>query len=193
MRIVKPSVEFIWGTEDALKTIERAGRTCYKSEAKITDVSAKEFVIRLIDNGHEAMIEHASMSYRVICDRGVSHEIVRHRLFSFAQESTRYVSYKDGIDVIQPPTVSNESFVSWMEGVCIAEKYYKAMIEAGEKPQIARSILPTCLKTEIVITGNFREWRHFFYLRCARDAHPQMQEIANMIKEDAAKRYGSIF
>ncbi len=190
MKIVEPSISFLWMTENPLQAIELAGRTCYKSEDKITDDSANQFVKMLMDRGHEAMLEHASMSYRVICDRGVTHEIVRHRLFSYAQESTRYVKYDD-IEVINPGLT--ESDLEVFKNLCTeSEKAYTELLKSN-KPQIARSVLPTCLKTEIVITGNFREWRHFFKLRTARGAHPQMREIANMIAVDACKRVPVVF
>lgn len=198
MRIIKPSAEFLWMTVTPLQEIEHAGRTCYKSEDCITPTSARKFVAMLIKNKHEAMLEHASMSYRVICDRGVSHEIVRHRLFSFAQESTRYVNYKEGIEVIAPPFDDQHPNISvmdmiWQQTMMYCESTYKYLIEHGEKPQLARSVLPTCLKTEIVVTGNFREWRHFFSLRTAKEAHPQMREIANLILQDAVQSVPIVF
>jgi thymidylate synthase (FAD) len=210
MRLIKPSVDFIWATKEPLRTIEQAGRICYKSEDKITDESAPKFVKRLLDRGHEAMIEHASASYRVICDRGVTHEIVRHRLFSYAQESTRYCNYKGEVTYIIPPWMSSlslhndnlyweeiyskESYeAQWLRHLSSCEIAYQDAIEAGWIPQQARSVLPNALKTEIVITGNLREWRHFFKLRCAKSAHPQMQEVANMVLDDIRKRISVIF
>ena len=203
MDIIKPSIEFIWSTKDPLEIIEKAGRTCYKSEDKITGDSAKKFTKMLLDRGHEAMIEHASASYRVICDRGVTHEIVRHRLFSYAQESTRYVNYnKKGMQVIEPCfwygnedsiLASPTCIAVWEQAMEQAEINYNKMIENGATPQEARSVLPNSLKTEIVITGNLREWKHFFKLRTSEKAHPQMQEVANMILEDIRKRVPIIF
>jgi len=198
MIIVKPPVEFLWMTPSPLKTIERAGRTCYKSEDKITSDSAVEFVKMLLKRGHEAMIEHASMSYKVICDRGVTHEIVRHRLFSYAQESTRYCNYASGkfiggIRVIIPDCLTEAQKHRRIEHFKTTQEIYETEIEEGQTPQIARGVLPTCLKTEIVITGNFREWRHFFKLRTAKEAHPQMIEVAKMILNDAAMRVPVVF
>jgi len=202
MKIVKPSIEFLWVTPQPLEAIERAGRTCYKSEDKITPDSAAAFVHKLVANGHTAMIEHASMSYRVWCDRGVTHEIVRHRLFSFAQESTRYCNYTRErfdaqISVIEP-SVEDKPMTEvqrqiWKEAMEATETAYFKMIEAGATPQIARAVLPNALKTEIVITGNFREWLHFFDLRCAAAAHPQMREIADLIRADARTRVPAVF
>ena len=196
MEIVKPSVKLIWITPDPLKKIELAGRTCYKSENKITDGSSERFVQMLIKRDHTAMVEHASVSYRVICDRGVTHEIVRHRLFSYAQESTRYVNYqKRGIEFIKPCFWSDqdENLGLWKYAMKQAEVSYNAMVLDGATPQEARSVLPNSLKTEIVITGNLREWLLFFTLRTTKFAHPQMQEVANMLLEDIKTHIPIVF
>lgn len=208
MRLIKPSIEFIWATENPLKVIEIAGRTCYKSEDRITDESAERFVKMLIDNGHEAMIEHASASYRFICDRGVTHEVVRHRLFSFAQESTRYCSYKEAVAFIIPPwltEIQQGEFTDdelpssdapsrlWLQNMLQQEQVYHQLLQSGWHPQQARSVLPNSLKTEIVITGNLRQWRQFFKLRCDKSAHPQMREIAYMALEDIKTRIPIVF
>ena len=189
MLIVKPCANLIDPTylsgADMLKRIERAGRTAYKSEACITSSSASKFVARLIKMGHESVIEHESLSARIICDRGVSHEIVRHRIASYTQESTRYCDYArlGRIEVIEPPGLTfavhgQDMREIWYASVSAAEKVYNALRDAGVQPQITRSVLPTYLKTELVMTANLREWRHFFKLRCAKAAHPQMREIA---------------
>ena len=210
MKLIKPSIEFLNMTENPLQTIEKAGRTCYKSEDKITSKSAASFVHTLIKRGHLAMIEHASMSYRVICDRGVTHEIVRHRLFSYAQESTRYCNYKGGVTFIIPcwfpdfeegnydrvrarSTIWQREIGMWLSMLEQDEWVYRQLLEGGWSPQQARGVLPNALKTEIVITGNLREWLHFFTLRTAKAAHPQMQEIANMLLIDARSRIEFIF
>lgn len=197
MKLIKPSIEFLNMTDSPLETIERAGRTCYKSEDKITENSAKIFVQKLLDRGHLAMIEHAWASYRVTTDRGVTHEIVRHRLFSYAQESTRFCDYKDRhIQFIMPlwlETSSSFSNQCWRRFIAHTERIYKELRSEGWSPQMARSVLPNSLKTEIVITGNLREWRHFFQLRTAKSAHPQMQEIANMMLVDIRSRISIIF
>jgi len=211
MKLIKPSIEFLNMTPAPLSTIERAGRTCYKSEDNINAGSAERFVRMLMKNGHLAMIEHASASYRVVCDRGVTHEIVRHRLFSYAQESTRYCNYKGGVTFIIPPWLeldedeyspSNIADVlrtcehvvgGWAYHLLTCENEYLRLLQNGQTPQQARSVLPNALKTEIVITGNLREWLHFFKLRCAPTAHPQMQEIANMILSDIRERCAVIF
>ena len=184
MKIEKQSVSVIWVTPDAEKAIESAGRTCYKSEDKLTDSSAARFAEQMTTTGHHAMIEHASASLRIITDRGISHEIVRHRLASYAQESTRYCNYaKDKFDnqitVIFPPGMAESPhYEVWRDACDLAESSYLSMIHHGVKPEIARSVLPTCLKTEIVMTANFREWRHFIQLRGSKAAHPQIRSIA---------------
>jgi len=207
MKLIKPSIEFLWMTDEPLETIEEAGRTCYKSEDNISVGSAGRFVRKIMKNSHLAMIEHASASYRVICDRGVTHEIVRHRLFSYAQESTRYCNYKGGVTFIIPPWLNleegeyNEGTAlpldvirnNWLRCLFGCETAYLHLLDEEWSPQEARSVLPNALKTEIVITGNLREWLHFFELRCAKTAHPQMQEIANMILGDIRERCAVIF
>jgi len=184
----------MWMTDNPLNRIEEAGRIAYKSEDRITSNSAISFVKMLLKNGHESVLEHASISYKVICDRGVSHEIVRHRLFSYTQESTRYCNYtKQGIMLIHPETLTLAQRIRREKHFEKVQDLYETEIAEGVKPQIARGVLPTALKTEIVITGNFREWRHFFKLRTAKEAHPQMQEVAKMILEDITKKTTVIF
>ncbi len=192
MNLVKPSFEIlsIMETEyGALKLIERAGRTCYKSEGNINKVSANKFVQKLNDLNHLSVLEHSAMTVKFICDRGVSHELVRHRLASFSQESTRYCNYKGGVTFVIPPWVDvaegdypitiqrADASGSWMSALTLAEIYYLELLNNGWSPQQARSVLPNSLKTEIVMTANFREWKHIFTLRCAKAAHPQMREL----------------
>lgn len=186
MKIISPSHEILYlpDGEDVLKRIELAGRTCYKSENRITKVSAADFVKRIIDSGHHSVIEHVNITVRFICDRGVTHELVRHRLASYSQESTRYANYskeKFGreITVIKPLfwKEDSEEYPEWLSAMEQAEKSYMRLIDLDASPEQARSVLPNSLKTEIVITCNIREWRHIFRLRCSRSAHPQMREI----------------
>ena len=274
MKLIKPSVEIIKQEEYDLnhifKFIELAGRTCYKSEDKITEDSAKEFVDRMIKSGHGAMLEHGTVyltipnknciknllikkkkknpyskvvltndnvyittNYRVIiennwnddleyitaptefharrttvkfiCDRGVSHEFVRHRVFSFAQESTRYCNYSkdkfnNELTFIIPCWIKNlkegnyyayceyhhsknDASKRWFDSCMSAEFVYINLIEEGWKPQEARTILPNSLKTELIMTGFDSDWQHFFELRCAPNAHPQAKELADMLKD----------
>lgn len=202
------------GGIDELKHIEKIGRVCYKSEGKITKdgESAKKFVKMLIDRGHEAMIEHSSLSVRFTVDRGVSHELVRHRIASFAQESTRYVNYsldkfgneinviniRDGIDLDNKMKNMDSSIIDailreWFSAMKDAEKHYMKMIELGATPQIARSVLPNSTKTEITITANYREWRAFFKLRVPATAHPQMREVTIPLLKELKNRLPIIF
>lgn len=186
MKIVQPSVELLWVTLDAEKQIEAAGRTCYKSEDKITSSSAGEFVRRMTKSGHHAMLEHAAASFRIVTDRGITHEIVRHRLASYAQESTRYCNYgSDKFDnqcsFIEPPGLEGEQRAIWQYACSTAEKSYFGMLDSGCTPQIARAVLPNGLKTEIVMMANFREWRHFIKLRGSKAAHPQIRPIAHSV------------
>jgi thymidylate synthase (FAD) len=165
-----------------LRRIEKAGRTCYKSEA-LSDDSAIAFVTKIIKNGHHSVLEHEKITVRVVCDRGVTHEIVRHRLGSYSQESTRYCNYaKDrfGNEITLSPMIDKLTFEQLDRRMVLfrdMESVYLKEIEEGISPQQARDVLPTCLKTEIVMTYNVREWRHFFTLRTAKAAHPQMRKI----------------
>ena len=198
MEIIKPYVvlEDAIDGERILKNLERYGRTCYKSEDRITPDSARKFVAGIIKSGHESVIEHEKVTVRVICDRGVTHEIVRHRLASYSQESTRYCNYKSrGVKVIEPFFFVNDDkkYRIWQEAMLNCEKAYNTLIELGASPQEARSVLPNSLKTEIVITYNLREWRHFFKLRASARAHPQMREIIIPLLEEFKKRIPVIF
>jgi thymidylate synthase (FAD) len=186
--------------EAILKNIELAGRTCYKSEDKITEDSASKFVRMLVKNGHEAMIEHQAITVKFVCDRGVSHEIVRHRIASFAQESTRYCNYSNDkfgseITVIEPFFFDKDSeeYKVWWACCATAEVDYLRLLRLGRSPQEARSVLPNSLKTEIVVTMNVREWRHFFKLRCASTAHPQMRELAIPLFEEMKELLPELF
>jgi thymidylate synthase (FAD) len=184
MKVIEPSYEilsYLDGESGAeiLKFIERISRTCYKSEDNITEDSASKFVKMLIKNGHEAMIEHVSITVKFICDRGVSHEIVRHRIASYAQESTRYCDYSGEVTFIKPCfwEEGSSEYNNWDQGCLFAETIYKNLRKLGASPQEARAVLPNSVKTELVVTMNLREWRHFFKLRCDKTAHPQMREL----------------
>lgn len=186
MRVIDPSIDIIFLPDGGqlMKLIESAGRTCYKSEDLTTDDSADGFVRRIIASGHHSVIEHANISVRFVCDRGVTHELVRHRLAAFSQESTRYANYaKDKfgneITVIKPMFWDEQSaeYKAWYEAMVSAEKAYMALLDSGAKAQEARSVLPNSLKTEIVMTANLREWRHVINLRCGKPSHPQIRQI----------------
>ncbi len=199
MRIVKPEViveDKVDGMQ-ILRNLERYGRVCYKSENRITDDSAKEFIKHAIEIGHHSIIEHERITVRIICDRGVTHEIVRHRVASYSQESTRYCNYgKDKfgneIAVIDPcfwpdrETLDSDDYAkyrAWELAMREAEGRYMELLSYGATPQEARSVLPNSLKTEIIVTFNIREWRHFFKLRGSKAVHPQMREIVKMAWE----------
>lgn len=197
MIAIKPEVEIISmnSYQDILKKIEKIGRVCYKSEDKISEDSAERFIANILRRGHESVIEHESITVRFTCDRGVTHEIVRHRVASYSQESTRYCNYSQDkfnneITVIDIASgfkynLDNEAdrkkYEIWQNAMNASEKYYFAMLEAGATPQEARSILPNSLKTEIVITMNLREWRHYMKLRTDKAAHPQIREVSAIL------------
>ena len=192
MKIIKPSYEIISEVNGLkmLQFIEFVGRKCYKSEDKITDYSAFKFVKTLIDKQHESVLEHQSINVLFICDRGISHEIVRHRLASFSQESTRYCNYSKGkfgneltfIDI--RPHVNDEMYECWLSDLFLIETYYFELLEKGATPEISRDILPTSLKTELVVTANLREWRTIFKQRTAPTAHPQMRELMQPLLDE---------
>ncbi len=187
MRIVEPSFEIINPIlkvpEDGvrlLKLIELAGRTCYKSESRITEESCLPFIRSIIKRGHESVLEHASVTARVVCDRGVGNELTRHRLIAVSQESSRYCRYNNEVAFIRPP-MQYPSSCHWESACLVAEGAYLSLLELGEPPEIARSVLPLCLKTEIVITANLREWRHIFRVRvCNKAAHPQIRYVLGL-------------
>lgn len=204
MKIINASTEILTPiTGDELRQIEYAGRACYKSEDKITEGSAKKFVENLIKRGHEAMLEHSSLSVKFICDRGVSHELVRHRLASFAQESTRYCNYSQDkfgneLTFIKPIFLEegSDSYKYWENAMADAEICYFSMLDSGCTPQEARSVLPNSIKTEVIMTANYREWRHFFWLRAARKtgpAHPQMEELTVPLLKEVVDKIPYVF
>lgn len=212
MQIIKAGYEIVDSLNGAeiLKKIEKVARVCYKSEDKIGEGTAEKMVRALIKRNHLAMLEHFSFSVKFIVDRGVSHEIVRHRVASFAQESTRYCNYgtKGGeITVIEPfylmadsVNVStdnwSERYGAWVSACEEAEKSYLRMITDGASPQEARAVLPTSLKTEVVMTANLREWRHFFSLRACGvtgKPHPQMLEVAVPLLKDVKELIPVVF
>lgn len=186
MKIVSPSVEVVDSVDggEVLKRIERAGRTCYKSEDRIDKGTAKIFVKNIIKSGHESVLEHEKITVRIVTDRAVANELVRHRLASYSQESTRYVKYDDGIKVIKPIGVdSNGLYADWRKAIDAAEMSYFRMLEEAF-PDVARSVLPLCTATEIVMTANLREWRHILKLRTDKAAHPDMRALAFMILDE---------
>ena len=210
MRVIEQGHELIDLPDHCLETLEKAGRTCYKSEAKITPDSAAQFVEMLVRHNHHAMIEFGDIIVRLITNRGVTHELVRHRHCSFAQESTRYVRYDGAMDFIRPvwsgegvlgkwtdpnqiPEALPEGDRVWIGSMIRAEQEYRQLIELGWKAQMAREILPNSLKTEIVVKANIREWRHIFTLRCAKASHPQMVALMQPLLADLKSRIPVVF
>lgn len=217
INIVQPKAEILKFTSptgaDCILNIEKIARVCYKSEDKITGNvdDAINFLKRTIfrnkENPHESVIEHEGATVRFTCDRGVSHEIVRHRIASFSQESTRYCNYsKDKYDnklhIIDPTDAFGwdyntpegaKKIIAWGRSMESAAKSYLDMIEMGCAPQEARDVLPNSLKTEIVVTMNMRGWRHFFKLRDDNAAHPQMRQLAGPLHEEFKKQIPFLF
>ena len=211
MRIVEQSYEILTDISDGglkeLKLIETAGRTAYKSEVKDhSDEDTYDFIRRLIENSHESVLEHSLLTVRFITDRGVTHELVRHRLCAFTQESTRYCNYSKGrfgheITVIQPHWVSDDPerqidfdvWENWTSQCLAAENAYMNALSKGQPPQLARDLLPTCTKAEIIVSANYREWRHILKLRTAKDAHPQMRALMIPLLAELKARIPVIF
>lgn len=193
MKIVKPSSALLKITNGACELIEIAGRTCYQSRRMIGPGTAEPFVAKLIALGHESVLEHAVATFSFVCDRGTANELVRHRIISPSQESQRYCDYSGELEVIEPPGLLPEDVEDWTDAVLAGEDIYKHLRGRGYKPEIARSVLPTCVKTEIVITANFREWRHIFRMRLSKKAHPQIREIMGMAHEVLLGKYPVIF
>jgi thymidylate synthase (FAD) len=213
VELIYPSYEILSRIDgETLSFIESIGRVCYKSEHKIREGSDRAFAQKLLLSGHESVIEHVSLSVRFIIDRGISHELVRHRMASFSQESTRYVSYKHGCVFIIPPWINvapgvykspkdiylqnlNLSDINfqWVAHLFIVEEMYKTLIEEKWSPQEARSVLPNCLKTELIMTANLREWRHIIKMRTAKGAHPQVIEIVKSLHHELREKIPVIF
>jgi thymidylate synthase (FAD) len=191
MKIVEQSWEWKIKPELPLLYLEKIGRTCYKSTSAFTKESGEKFVKMILKNGHHSVIEHINASVRFITNRGVTHELVRHRLCAFSQESTRYVNYSGEMEFIRPVwlkiqlgicdhlTYENSTGDNWywLGAMLDAEKNYNDLLKRDWRPEQAREVLPNSLKTEIVVTANLREWRHIFNLRCSKKAHPQIRAL----------------
>jgi thymidylate synthase (FAD) len=203
MKIIKPSVEMdnlLKPTQDdILRHLEKAARTCYKSFDKMSEESHHRLFSHILSNKHMSVLEHVLLTFRVVCDRGISHEFVRHRLASYSQESTRYVKYDD-IEVIDPQfdtsTKEGRDAHSEWEYMCNrSELAYKHMVNNLKiKPEQARSVLPTCLKTEFVVSMNIRQVMHFLETRLfATGVHPQMSHIALLLYQEVMREFPVIF
>ncbi len=193
MLIVKQSVELVQATREADKLIERIARVCYNSEDKMQcdcvdgycdscRARRDKFLAGLAGRRHDSVFEHASATFKIVTDRGITHELVRHRLASYTQSSTRYIKYDDGIPVVEPLFVKESEREIWLAAMKQAEEAYLQQLAAGVPPQNARDVLPTCTATTIFMTANLREWRHVVELRIARGAHPKIREIAAQVR-----------
>lgn len=202
MRIIDPYVtlEQEVNSSDIMKHIERAGRVCYKSENNISKGTDEKFIRNILERGHESVIEHVSLTFKIVCDRGVTHELVRHRIASYSQESTRYCNYSkdkfgNELTFIRPCFWEESSlkYQLWKRSMEQVEVNYFELLQEGALPQEARSVLPNSLKTEIFTTMNLREWRHFLKLRTSKSAHPQMRQIALMIYDILLEKLPVLF
>lgn len=213
MIIIDPSIEILArpSRNEALALIELAGRTCYRSQEKMSDGSAAPFIRSLIKKGHLSVLEHVSATVRIMCSRAVSHELVRHRLASYSQQSQRYVNMRDGVTFVRPEWANvscgdyeaepenqlidwyDEMTSLWFESVRLSEIKYKKLLRAGARPEQAREVLPNSTATEIVMTANVRQWLHIFSLRCAPAAHPEMRRVMKMIQRDFRKWLPEVF
>lgn len=209
MNVIDPYYEILTPISDysyeELRRIERTARICYKSTRKDGDKpleSAKRMVKMLIDNGHEAMLEHSDLSVRFVVDRAIANELTRHRVAAYAQESTRYCNYANAkfnreITVIRPSFFSGErkdaTYDIWLSAMFEAETNYFRLIDSGATPQEARLILPLSLKSELIVSANYREWRHILKLRTAKDAHPQMREVMVPLLRELQRKIAVVF
>jgi thymidylate synthase (FAD) len=205
MKIIAPSFALypdLTGTQ-ALEKIERIARTCYKSEDKIAPGSAEKIVRALIRGGHLAMLEHVSLTVKFVTQRSFTHELVRHRLCAFAQESQRYCAYegeKFGGEVVfcRPAALEpgSPAYVQWEQACAAAEQAYLALRAQGVPPEVAREVLPNSAKTELWITANLREWRHIFQLRAlgvTGRPDPRMLELMPALLEEVKQHYPVFF
>ncbi len=220
--IVKPRFYWPQTTVDMfphlLEHVERCGRICYKSEDKITNDSANKFVEKICKNQHESVLEHFSVTAIVICSRACSHQIVRHRIGTYSQESMRFVNYgKDNtLQVVCPPSIGLEPgdystapggtiFIdgtrfqvrnvrySWLKQIESAYEEYRHELADGVRPEDARYVLPNATKTELAVTYNIRSWKHFFKMRCSSKAQWEIREIAIAIQDDLRSRFPGVF
>lgn len=200
MKIVDHSVIPLHATSEPEKVIEAAGRLCWKSEERITPESHTAFIRMLKAKGHESVLEHASAGFIITTDRGISHELVRHRLASYSQTSTRFCNYAQGrfgsgITVVKPLDIQEgtSAYGEWLIACLGTERSYRALIERGCRPQEARSVLNNSLATQVAMTANLREWRLFLRQRLAPAAHPDMRVVAGLIRDELVKIAPTVF
>lgn len=202
MRVIRPSVEIMDKLDGTaiLKKLEAAGRVCYKYEDRIGEETAEKFIKAIIDRGHESVLEHVSITVKFIVDRGVSHQLVRHRIASYSQESTRYCNYSEdkfgsSVVFVQPSFAveGTEGYDIWKKSCEDSEKAYFDLLNFGWTSEQARGVLSHSIKTEVVATMNLRQWRHFIKLRTDRTAHPQIREVATMLQEQLRREVPIVF
>lgn len=204
MKIINSSVEILTpiDRESILKLLEVAGRVCYRSENLISDNSKEKFIKNIVKSGHLSVIEHVNITVKFITNRGVTHEMVRHRLASYSQESSRYCNYsKDKFNGEIQYIDVNEGFENLSEAIqneiiqanIDAETHYNNLIKLGAKPDLARNVLNNATKTIIVMTTNLREWMHFFNVRDDKKAHPEIRMIANKLHNECRDKLPEIF
>ena len=202
MRVIQPSYELTFFRPESditqMQFMEKVVRTCYKSEGIIDDGTDVKLLRKIRKRGHLAMFEFGWFAAHITADRGFTHEMVRHRLGSFAQESTRYCNYsKDRhgreITCLQEGLSDSYSVQILTDIQERCEAAYLALLQAGNRPEIARAALPISLKAEIWVAANFREWRHIFRMRCDKAAHPTMRTVMHPLFQDVYKKYPIIF
>ena len=190
VKVYKESVEIMTPLDGdmIMKHLELCIRNCYKSEDKIEPGSAERMIRKIIELKHEAMLEHFSISVRIITDVGVYKDLTRHRIASFAIESTRYCNYSKGkfgseLGVMVPPELQEgtEEYNIWFNAMEEIEKAYNALAAKGYKADVCRMLLPHSTKSSVILTANIREWRHIFKLRTAKAAHPTVQSVMKRV------------
>ena len=210
MKIIDPTFEFVHvlSREDAYRIMATAARNCYRAELNATPKTDEETVEKIMRLGHLSVIEHVTVTVNIICDRGVTHELVRHRLASYSQESSRFCNYSGDkfgreLTFIRPswvvatsseePVDESEKYQDWLAHMFACEKAYMAMLDHGASAQEARAVLPNSLATKIAMTANLREWIHVFRLRVALPAHPDMRQVMKPILMDMLDEYPHVF
>lgn len=186
--------------EFIFRHLELCIRNCYKSEDKITPDSAEKMIRKIIELNHEAMLEHFSITVQLTTDIGVYKDLTRHRIASFAIESTRYCNYSKGkfgseLTVIEPPELvsGTPAYDIWFRAMEQAEKAYNALAESGYKADVCRMVLPHSVKASVIMTANIREWRHIFKLRTAKAAHPTVQQTMKILLREMKEKLPVLF
>ena len=202
VKIIEPKVEIITPIDGdyILKHLELCARNCYKSEDKITTDSAKTMIKKLLEMGHEAMIEHFAITVKLTTDVGAYKDLTRHRMASFAIESTRFCNYSKGkygneLTFMRPSNMEegSEIYNIWYKTMEMIENSYMEMAAKGAKADQLRIMLPHSTKADVIMTANIREWRHIFKLRCAPAAHPSVQEIMLLLLKEFRKQIPIFF